>query len=63
MDTRRIGEAGLIGWRARVGERAAAWLGARTKLDERTLRSLVGLYLVASRTRRMAQMAQRLRRP
>ncbi len=62
MDATRFGEAGLLGLRGRLGARAAAWLAARTPLDERTLRALVGGYLFLSRSRRMAQMLARLRR-
>jgi hypothetical protein len=62
MDLRRIGEAGMVGWRARAGERLANWLAARTRFDERDLRHLVGGYLFVSRVRRMAQMLIRLRR-
>ena len=62
MDTRRIGEAGMVGWRARAGEKLAHWLAQRTRFDERDLRHLVGGYLFVSRARRMAQMLIRLRR-
>jgi hypothetical protein len=62
MDARRIGEAGLIGWRARAGERAAKWVAARTRFDERDLVQVVGAYLFLSRARRMGQMLRRLRR-
>lgn len=62
MDAKRVGEAGLVGWRGRVGERAAEWVAARTRLDKRTLASAVGAYLLVSRTRRMVQMLRRLRR-
>jgi len=57
----RIGHAGLVGWRAHVGKQAAKWLGQNTPLDRETLTMLVGIYLFASRTRRMAQMLARLR--
>jgi hypothetical protein len=59
---RRFGEAGLVGWRARVGKKLAHLVAERTRLDERDLRHLVGGYLFASRVRRMAQMLIRLRR-
>jgi hypothetical protein len=59
----RLGHAGLVGRRARVGAWLADRVAARTAFDARTLRNLVGLYLLVSRTRRMAQMARRLRRP
>jgi hypothetical protein len=61
MVAERIGYAGLVGWRARVGKKAAKWLGKNTPLDTQTLTTLVGIYLFASRTRRMAQMLSRLR--
>jgi hypothetical protein len=62
VDVRRVGEAGLIGWRARVGERLARWLAERTRFAERDLRHVVGGFLFLSRTRRMVQMLRRLRR-
>jgi hypothetical protein len=62
MDARRFGEAGLVGWRARVGERGAKWVAARTRFDERDLAALVGAYLFVSRARRMGQMLRRLQR-
>ena len=61
MVAKRIGHAGLVGWRARVGKKAATWLGRNTPLDTQTLTTLLGIYLFASRTRRMAQMLSRLR--
>jgi hypothetical protein len=60
MDAKQVGEAGLVGWRGRAGERAAEWVAARTPFDRRTLASAVGAYLLVSRTRRMVQMIRRL---
>jgi hypothetical protein len=57
-----MGEAGLVGWRGRAGERVAEWVSARTRIDKRTLAAAVGTYLFVSRTRRMIQMLRRLRR-
>jgi hypothetical protein len=62
MDPKQVGEAGLVGWRGRAGERLAGWLSERTPFDKRTLASAVGAYLLVSRTRRMIQMLRRLRR-
>jgi hypothetical protein len=62
VDARRVAEAGLVGWRARVGERLARWLAERTRFAEQDLRHVVGAYLFLSRTRRLAQMLRRLRR-
>lgn len=61
MVAKRIGHAGLVGWRARGRKKGAKWLGQNTPLDTETLTMLVGIYLFASRTRRMAQMLSRLR--
>jgi hypothetical protein len=62
VDAKKIGEAGLVGWRGRLGDRAAEWLSARTRFDKRTLAAGIGAYLFVSRTRRMLQMLRRLRR-
>jgi hypothetical protein len=62
VDAKRVGEAGLVGWRGRMGDRAAGWLAERTRFDKRTLASAIGAYLLVSRTRRMVQMLRRLRR-
>jgi hypothetical protein len=62
MDLRRIADAGMVGWRARVGAQIARWIAERTRYDERDLRHLVGGYLFVSRVRRTAQMLLRLRR-
>ena len=61
MDPKRVGEAGLVGLRGRLGADAARWLSQRTPFDERTLAALIGGYLFFSRTRRMVQMLRRLR--
>jgi hypothetical protein len=62
VEAKRIAEAGLVGWRARAGEKAAKWISQRSRFDEQDLRRLVGGYLFVSRARRMAQMLIRLRR-
>ena len=61
MNTQRIGEAGLVGLRGRIGRRVADEIGRRTRLDADTLAAAIGLYLFVSRTRRMLQMIRRLR--
>jgi hypothetical protein len=62
MEAKRVGEAGLVGWRGRIADRAAGWLAERTPFDKRTLAAAFGAYLFISRTRRMVQMLRRLRR-
>jgi hypothetical protein len=63
MDTKRVGQAGLVGLRGRVARRASYALGRRTRLDPERIALLLGSYLFLSRTRRMLQMLRRLRRP
>jgi hypothetical protein len=62
VDPKQVGEAGLVGWRGRLSDRAADWLSRRTRFDKRTLAAAFGAYLFLSRTRRMLQMIRRLRR-
>ncbi|MDQ4081414.1 MAG: hypothetical protein M3123_00755 [Actinomycetota bacterium] len=47
MNTKKLGEAALTGWRARVGESVASRLHARTPLGEEEARTLVGLAFLA----------------
>ncbi len=61
VDVRKVGEAGLVGLRGRLGARAAQWLSQRTAFDERTLAALIGGVLFVSRTRTMIKMLRRLR--
>jgi hypothetical protein len=58
-----VGQAGLVGLRGWVAQRAAYALGRRTRLDPERIALLLGSYLFLSRTRRMLQMLRRLRRP
>jgi hypothetical protein len=62
VDVKQLGQAGLVGWRGRLGRWAADEIGGRTRLDAETIAALVGLYLFVSRTRRMWQMLVRARR-
>ena len=62
VDARRVGRAGLVGWRARIGRRLAKSTAKRTRFSERDLLHAIGLYLFLSRARRMVQMLIRLRR-
>ena len=57
-----MGDAGLVGLRGRVGRRLAHEVGSRTRHDADVEAAAIGLYLFASRTRRMLQMLGRLRR-
>jgi hypothetical protein len=58
----RVGDAGLVGLRGRLGRRLADEVGRRTPLDADTVATAIGAYLFFSRSRRMLEMARRLRR-
>jgi hypothetical protein len=62
MDAKRVGQAGLVGWRGRLGRKLADGVGARTRLDAEKIAALIGAYLFISRARRMVQMGRRARR-
>jgi hypothetical protein len=62
MDAKRLGQAGLVGLRGRLGRRAADEIGKRTRVDAELLAALIGAYLFVSRARRMWQMLARARR-
>jgi hypothetical protein len=61
MHVKDVGYAGLVGTQGKLGERAAEWVGRRTRLDPELLVTIVGAVLFLSRTRRMLQMLSRLR--
>ena len=62
MEVKDIGQAGLVGLRGRLGARFADEVGRRTPVSRELVASAIGLYLFVSRTRRMIEMLQRLRR-
>ncbi|MBA2568884.1 MAG: hypothetical protein H0V11_06010 [Actinobacteria bacterium] len=62
MDTKQIGQAGLVGLRGKVGRKVADGVGKRTRLDAEKIAALIGAYLFVSRARRMVQMLRRMRR-
>jgi hypothetical protein len=47
MDAKRFGEAGLTGWREKVGDGVAGPAAARTPLDEDQVRAAVGALFFA----------------
>jgi hypothetical protein len=62
MDTKQLGQAGLVGWRGKVGRRIADGVGRKTRLDAEKIAALIGAYLFVSRAHRMLQMLRRLKR-
>jgi len=62
VDAKKVAEAGLVGTRGRIARRAADELGRRIGVNPDRIAMLIGSYLFLSRTRRMVQMLQQLRR-
>jgi hypothetical protein len=62
MDAKQVGQAGLVGWRGKVGRRIADGVGRKTRLDAEKIAALIGAYLFVSRARRMVQMLRRVKR-
>jgi uncharacterized membrane protein len=62
MDVKRIGHAGLVGWREKVGDKAARAVAERTRLHADTLRAIFGAVFLALAVKTTAEMAVRLTR-
>jgi len=62
VDAKQVGQAGLVGWRGKVGRRIADGVGRKTRLDAEKVAALIGAYLFVSRARRMVQMLRRVKR-
>jgi hypothetical protein len=61
MDAKQVGQAGLVGWRGKLGRRIADGVGRKTRLDAEKIAALIGAYLFVSRARRMVQMLRRMK--
>jgi uncharacterized membrane protein len=62
MDVKRIGHAGLVGWREKVGDQAARVVSKRTRLDADTVRAVLGAVFLALSIKTTIEMATRLSR-
>ena len=62
MDVKRIGHAGLVGWREKVGDKAASVISKRTRLDADTVRAVLGAVFLALAVKTTIDMAMRLSR-
>ena len=62
MDARRLGQAGLTGWRRRLSERIAAPVARRTPFTADTVLALFGLFSIVLSLRRLIHMARSLAR-
>ncbi len=62
MNVKRIGHAGLVGWREKAGDKAASVISKRTRLDEDTVRAVLGAVFLALAVKTTIDMATRLTR-
>jgi hypothetical protein len=62
MDVKRIGHAGLVGWRKKVGDTTARMVSKRTPLDADTVRAVLGAVFLALSLKTTIDMATRLSR-
>ena len=59
MDAKRLGRAGLVGWRRHVGERTARAVARRARFSVEQVESIVGAIFVALTVRRAVHMIRR----
>ena len=62
MDVKRLGHAGLVGWREKVGDKAAKVVSKRTRLEADTVRAVLGAVFLALSLKTTIDMAARLSR-
>jgi hypothetical protein len=56
VDASKLGQAGLVGWRRKVGERIAEPLSSRTRLSFDQALAVVGAIFFALTVRRFVRM-------
>jgi hypothetical protein len=61
MDANKLGQAGLVGWRRKVGERIAEPVSRRTRLTSDQLMAVVGAVFLVLELRRFIQIARAAR--
>ena len=61
MDASKLGQAGLVGWRRKVGERIAEPLSRRTRLSFDQALAIVGAIFFALTVRRFVRMLRAAR--
>jgi hypothetical protein len=62
MDVKRFGHAGLVGWRAKVGDKIGNVVSKRTRLDADTVRAVLGAVFLALSIKTTIDMTRRLSR-
>jgi hypothetical protein len=62
MDVKRLGHAGLVGWREKVGNKVAETVSKRTRLEADTVRAVLGAVFLALSIKTTIDMTRRLSR-
>jgi hypothetical protein len=61
MDANKLGQAGLVGWRRKVGERIAEPVSNRTRLTSDQVMAAIGAVFFVLTVRRLIRMARAAR--
>jgi hypothetical protein len=61
MDTKQLGQAGLVGVKGRLGHRVADEVGRRTRLDRELVASVIGALVFLASLRTVVKTLARLR--
>jgi hypothetical protein len=62
VDTKQLGQAGLVGAKGRLGHRVADELGRRTRLDRDLVAAVIGALLFLASLRTVVKTLAHLRR-
>ena len=61
MDANKLGQAGLVGWQRKVGERIAEPVSRHTRLTADQVKAAVGAVFLLLTLRRLVRMARAAR--
>jgi hypothetical protein len=62
MDTKQLGQAGLVGIKGRVGHRVADEVGSRTRLDRDLVAAVLGAVVFLASLSTVVKVLARVRR-
>jgi hypothetical protein len=62
VDTKQLGQAGLVGAKGKLGHRIADEIGRRTRLDRDLVAAVIGALVFLASLRTVIQVLARLRR-
>jgi hypothetical protein len=62
VDTKQLGQAGLVGTKGKLGHRVADEVGKRTRIDRDLVAAVIGALLFLASLRTVVETLSRLRR-